>query len=151
MPPLDWWHCLRVRDEPGSLALRGVTTETAKLLLDAEARGELAAELGRLLPGVTHPELVEGVLGVVRHAAEQIPELARYQDLAAAAISVAEPEPVPIDDGLLGAALSGQRYHSAGQDTTVIPAIRQLGKLVNGEISAADVNWTQWWNFWLKP
>ncbi|ACU36446.1 hypothetical protein [Actinosynnema mirum] len=94
VPPLDWWHVLRPRDEAGSAALRAVTREAVDALLDAATdadgqvdeldehdrqgwlaavrRGEpdaLAEAITAALPGLTHPGLIAGVADVVRRAA----------------------------------------------------------------------------------
>ena len=85
-----FWHNLRPRDEQGSLALRSLTdAQAAGLLAAARPRGHAegeeqiwvvvagvrlprtrpelvpTAEVGELLPGVTHPLLRAGVAGLV--------------------------------------------------------------------------------------
>ncbi|GAA2658799.1 MULTISPECIES: hypothetical protein [Actinosynnema] len=94
VPPLDWWHVLRPRDEAGSAALRAVTREAVDAMLDAAvgeeglieeldrhdrqawlaavSRGQavpLAEAITTALPGLTHPGLIAGVADVVRRAA----------------------------------------------------------------------------------
>lgn len=90
--PLEWLHMLRVRDEAGSLALRKITGETAKALLEAE---DLPAAVARLLPEITHPALIQGVTGVVRVAADCRSAAEECRTLAA---NVPKPRPVPADD-----------------------------------------------------
>ncbi|ATE54051.1 hypothetical protein [Actinosynnema pretiosum] len=94
VPPLDWWHVLRPRDEAGSAALRAVTREAVDAMLDAAvgeeglveeldkhdrqawlaavSRGQaipLAEAITTALPGLTHPGLIAGVADVVRRGA----------------------------------------------------------------------------------
>ncbi|MFI9011127.1 hypothetical protein ACIGNX_28220 [Actinosynnema sp. NPDC053489] len=105
VPPLDWWHLLRPRDEAGSAALRGVTREAVDRMLAAaraEAREErtlrdrlaalvrgeregLAGAVTSALPGLTHPALVAGVVEVVRRAAELERSFRGYAEIGAAA------------------------------------------------------------------
>ncbi|GIG62033.1 DNA-binding protein [Longispora fulva] len=89
LPPERFWHHMRVRDEAGSAALRAVTDAQAAELV-AGAVGLLAAEpvagapdpvaelVRRVLPGISHPELVAGVAGIVGVAASQAAMLADY-------------------------------------------------------------------------
>lgn len=161
VPPDNWWHCLRVRDEAGSLALRAIGREqVAKLLAAAvaEQTGEadsgggiarrlpklfggkgnatgLAAVVSRELPQVTHPGLVEGLLGVLRYAATLHADLAHYGALSTAAAEL-EPAPVRADGPVvsereLRSALDWQSrartyysYGNSGTDAeTVLPSV----------------------------
>lgn len=73
VPPAAYWHHLRPRDPAGSRALREVTLEQATRLLegatgmDAEHVPALVREV---IGGLTAPELVAGVAGVVAVAAK---------------------------------------------------------------------------------
>ncbi|WP_158845880.1 hypothetical protein [Saccharothrix deserti] len=108
VPPLDWWHLLRPRDEAGSAALRGVTREAVDRMLAAAlaeprekrtirerlaalARGErggLDGAVTAALPGLTHPALIVGVVGVVSRAADLLRSYREYATIAAAAREV---------------------------------------------------------------
>ncbi|MEJ8640508.1 hypothetical protein WKI68_01815 [Streptomyces sp. MS1.HAVA.3] len=70
LPPA-FWYLLRTRDAAGSRALRTVRPESAEALLTAALDGEVAlrAAVGRELPEVTDPVLVEAVVAVAGRAA----------------------------------------------------------------------------------
>lgn len=77
LPPPLFWHCLRPRDLQGSHALRNVSFETSRGLLQIAAE-EIGPEntfprvleaIKQRLPEVTHPRLRAGVLGAVAFAA----------------------------------------------------------------------------------
>ncbi|GAA4601010.1 hypothetical protein BJY16_003729 [Actinoplanes octamycinicus] len=76
LPPLDWWHALRARDEAGSAALRGLDETTAAALLavdDAVAdpdalRAAVAATVRTHLPAVTDTVLADRIADVAAHA-----------------------------------------------------------------------------------
>lgn len=78
IPPLAFWHHLRARDERGSEALRALTTETARGLLDAALAEPTSTRdaIERLLPAVTSPQVRDGIFGVVEHAAGVAQKLA---------------------------------------------------------------------------
>jgi len=95
LPPPAHWHYLRARDEAGSAALRAVTDGQARELLDGAAgsdRAAVVALVARVLPGITSPELVAGVAGIVRQAAKHQARLAKF-----GAVLAGEPldEPAP--------------------------------------------------------
>ncbi|PPK71161.1 hypothetical protein V5P93_003025 [Actinokineospora auranticolor] len=119
-----WWHALRPRDEAGSAALRAVSLESAREMVEA-ATAEMPAPDGRLdwrdldrdtdvnqvtydrlqrgdytaldkavlaaLPGLTHPALLAGVVGVVRRAAWLGLAVREFAELGAAAEHVTTP------------------------------------------------------------
>lgn len=80
--PLTFWHLLEARDDAGSKALRAITDDKARAMLDA-ARAEMSEGrevdldtlektrlvIAKQLPEVTHPGLARGILGVVAEAA----------------------------------------------------------------------------------
>lgn len=80
--PLTFWHLLEARDDAGSKALRAITDDKARAMLDA-ARAEMSeggevdldtlekarAVVAKQLPEVTHPGLARGIVGVVAEAA----------------------------------------------------------------------------------
>ena len=158
VPPLDWWHLLRPRDEAGSAALRGVTREAVDRLLAAARdeerdkrtvrerltallkgeRGGLAGVVTAALPGLTHPALVSGVVDLVRRAAELERSYRGYAEIAAAAREV-DPVLAPtgpdVTEDEVNAALNwfgGYRsYNSRGPVPTSLPAlIAALGETV---------------------
>jgi hypothetical protein len=117
LPPLEYWHCLQPRDLRGSLALRQVTDVTAAGLLQAAAsqlRGRepadrLADRIRELLPEVTHPALIAGIVSVAWFAAEQQARLDAVAERLSQALSAAPSEPVAPagpGNGLLRAALT---------------------------------------------
>ncbi|PSL51744.1 hypothetical protein B0I31_11857 [Saccharothrix carnea] len=150
VPPLDWWHLLRPRDEAGSAALRGVTREAVDRMLAAAReegpdkrtirerltalvkgeRGGLAGVVAAALPGLTHPALISGVVDLVRRAAELERSYRGYAEIAAAAREV-DPVLAPtgpdVTEDQVNAALNwfgGYRsYHSRGPVPTPLPAL----------------------------
>ncbi|MFE9750506.1 hypothetical protein ACFYOT_36855 [Saccharothrix saharensis] len=150
VPPLDWWHLLRPRDEAGSAALRGVTREAVERMLAAAraetgekrtvrerlkalVRGErdgLAGVVTAALPGLTHPALISGVVDLVRRAAGLERSFRGYADIAAAAREV-DPIRAPtgpeVTEDEVNAALNwfgGYRsYNSRGPVPTALPAL----------------------------
>ncbi|MDU0292290.1 hypothetical protein [Saccharothrix longispora] len=106
VPPRDWWHALRPRDEAGSAALRAVTREAVEAMMAAADATKPVAAVDRLaalrrgehdeytraitdaLPGLTDPALVVGVCDVVRRAAEVRRSYRRYAEVAEAARGV---------------------------------------------------------------
>jgi hypothetical protein len=165
VPPLDWWHCLRPRDEAGSVALRAITRDQATALLAAavaERDGsepqqrakllprllgrktpeDLPATLRRELPQVTHPELVAGLLGVLRYAARLQTGLAGYADLAEQAESLdpnPEPETAPEPDATeVAKALDWTRqvrtyYSSNRSDPSLVAVLGELAAAAAGQ------------------
>ncbi|SHN42723.1 hypothetical protein [Cryptosporangium aurantiacum] len=119
------WHHLRPRDLAGSAVLRAVTDEQAALLLaagardhavveeaeaakrrltPAEATAEVRAAVAEVLPGVTHPELVNGLVGIVALAAERAALLA---ELSAGLQHAASAEPVAVKEVVSGKPADG--------------------------------------------
>ncbi|MFO0715194.1 MAG: hypothetical protein U0353_35480 [Sandaracinus sp.] len=93
MLPLPFWHYFTPRDERGSRALRAVTDDAARALLDARRRERPRAtaldaqgmqdELARVLPDVTDPALRREILFAVDRAAqlsEKLVDLVRTRD-----------------------------------------------------------------------
>lgn len=88
--PLVWWHFLKVRDQAGSEALRRISAEACRQLLqtaraecpkpDDDDDDDVDVDLSKLpktletlqqvLPEVTHPRLQRGILGIVAQAAQ---------------------------------------------------------------------------------
>jgi hypothetical protein len=75
IPRAPWLHYTSPRDEKGSRALRAISTETCRALLDAAADAEGAAQkeaieaaMAKALPDLTHPLVRSGVAGAVRIA-----------------------------------------------------------------------------------
>ncbi|WP_432897160.1 hypothetical protein ACQP1S_18985 [Micromonospora matsumotoense] len=147
VPPLEFWHFLRPRDEAGSAALRVVTDAQAGALL-AEAAGLDAAQVpalvGRHLPQLTAPALVAGVAGLVTRAAAQV---ARLRTLAAVldgeqdnALPAVEQTPAgaPAVDRLLAEGLAGliQYCYAAGDSS--LRLISQAGAALTGTGPTSD-------------
>ncbi|WP_433059833.1 hypothetical protein [Dactylosporangium sp. CS-033363] len=90
LPHAAFWHQLRPRDEPGSLALRAFGDEEAGRVMHAVAGlagadadtaeipdDAVRAAVRAALPGLSDARLIAGVGGVVRHAARAALRLAR--------------------------------------------------------------------------
>ncbi|WP_192582565.1 DNA-binding protein [Streptomyces triticiradicis] len=136
LPPVQYWECLTARDPEGSASLRTIDRDTAAALLSAaggEDKEVLPEAVRSLLP-VTHPALVAGIAGVVRHAAGQQAVL----DAVAARLTRAldggpeEEGPAgPPDSVLLDAANglcdSGRSWWNRDKETdTVFRALREF-------------------------
>ncbi|MEV0127681.1 hypothetical protein AB0H83_04355 [Dactylosporangium sp. NPDC050688] len=120
LPPVTYWHFLRVRDEAGSAALRAATDEQVTRLLAAVAdlvgpEAGIDADTARKLVGEAFPEvgapaLVAGISGVVKQAARSTARLVALTT-ATAAISAGtaqvDPDAHLPHDRVLNAALSG--------------------------------------------
>ncbi|WP_432989103.1 hypothetical protein [Dactylosporangium sp. CA-233914] len=100
VPPVQYWHLMRPRDEAGSLALRAFGDDDAGRVLAAVAalagpeaeKAEIpdepvAAAVRQVLPQLSDPALVAGVGGVVRHAARAAVRLARLTSATAEIIA----------------------------------------------------------------
>ncbi|RLK54372.1 hypothetical protein [Actinokineospora cianjurensis] len=153
--PLHWWHVLRPRDEAGSAALRAVSRGAVEKMLKAavaerEGDGEsvvravfAALRAGKQdrvvkavlagLPGLSHPALVAGVVGVVRMAAEHLVRLRAFNDIAKAAREqgdwLAGTGPVVTEDEVSAALNHFGRYESGrptGAATTMPAALAAL-------------------------
>lgn len=126
LPPLSHWYALRPRDTEGSAALRAADRETVAALLKSAAAARTADELPALvtaaLPRITAPELVGGVVEVLRFTLVQQKALdavaARLsQDAGAAETAPQGPTDQLIDQALSG--LTGSTYYRGGADTDV--------------------------------
>ncbi|MFJ7159659.1 DNA-binding protein [Streptomyces sp. NPDC101118] len=128
LPPADHWFCLRTRDHEGSLALRGIGTDTASALFAAAAKAvpapdtythqgtgvtratvELTALVRTALPQVTDPALVEGVVAQLGQALDQRALLDGIARRLAAGTDAEPGSRVPDgpNDGVLAHAVSG--------------------------------------------
>ena len=84
VPPVAFWHYLTPRDIASSRALRGVTIDHARTILDTAIKelsarpqsptlaAALQAAITAALPGVTHPAIVAGIAGHAERAAELV-------------------------------------------------------------------------------
>ncbi|MER7463773.1 DNA-binding protein [Streptomyces sp. NPDC097981] len=128
LPPLPFWYALRPRDTEGSAALRAADRVTIGALLKAAAAAETATELPDLvraaLPRVTSPQLIGGIVEVLRFALTQQQALdgvaARLDpDTGAAADRQPEgPTDELIADALHG--LIGAGYYRWGTQTDAV-------------------------------
>ncbi|WP_329417716.1 DNA-binding protein [Streptomyces sp. NBC_01268] len=126
LPPMPYLYMLRARDPQGSAALRGADAESAGVLLKAAVVAERAADLPELvsaaLPRLSSPELIAGVVKVLRFAVRQQKAL---DDVAARLDPAAEPAEARVpgpSDQLIGRALYGivgTGYHRHGADSDV--------------------------------
>lgn len=144
LPPTPFWHCLRPRDPEGSAQLRRIDDAQAALLLKAGAeqsgRGQqhdrLPDLIGELLPQVTDRNLLAGIAGVVRYAAEQqvmLDQVAARLDGALAG-GLRDTGPVGPDDSILSEplrSLGASRLHwsHSGKDGDgVFRQLRLIGE-----------------------
>ncbi|WP_436521030.1 hypothetical protein [Actinoplanes sp. HUAS TT8] len=115
VPPLDWWHAMRPRDEAGSAVLRDLDESTAEALLAVDdavtgtvgLREAVTANVVAHLPGVTAEALRERIAEVAARAVRlrrRIAEITRHLDEPAGAEPATTP---PITDGALEAAWHG--------------------------------------------
>lgn len=151
VPPARLWHALRPRDVPGSLALRRVDDALALRLLDA-AVADLAADaddvampltrqaIAAALPEITHPRLVDGVVGLVRGAAGVQQELRSFVATRSPSDDATSDGPDPA--GIVGADLvalgnvglgGGRHGRGAGRPGVQISSV---GRYLTGELSA---------------
>ncbi|MFJ2786078.1 MULTISPECIES: DNA-binding protein [unclassified Streptomyces] len=127
LPPLSHLYALRPRDTAGSAALRSADAGTAGTLLKAAAAAELVADLPPLvstaLPEITAPEIVAGVVKVLRFAVQQQKAL---DAVAARTDPTAERSPARAEgpaDRLIGEALlgiAGTGYYQRGSEEDVL-------------------------------
>ncbi|WFE97732.1 hypothetical protein [Micromonospora sp. WMMD987] len=147
VPPLEYWHFLRPRDEAGSAALRDVTDAQAGALL-AEAAGldagQVPALVGRHLPQLTAPALVAGVAGLVTRAAEQVTRLrtlaAVLDGEQATALPAQEPAPAgaPAVDRLLSEGLAGLIQYCYSAEDSSLRLISRAGAALTGTDPTPD-------------
>jgi hypothetical protein len=135
LPPIEFWHYLRPRDEAGSLALRAVTTDVARALLDAgedEGAG-LPAAIAAGLPSVTNDALRAGVGLVSKLAYELEQRLLTLQEERAGG-KVGERSESEIQDSAVTDALDNLRHYWSWGGSYVSAEIRTLGAfLARGE------------------
>ncbi|MBP5862851.1 hypothetical protein F3K20_20725 [Streptomyces scabiei] len=159
LPPPAYWHFLTPRDDASSKALRAVRDTEARALLGAAtlgtpgaptgaAEGTGAAEaavravLGRLLPEVTEPRIVDGVVRVTLLAADALRRratLSRRVRIMRSGPVVTLPAEIP--DTALSPALHGLlpelRAHDApvpGPRPATLTSIAADGRYLRGEI-----------------
>ncbi|WP_326687477.1 hypothetical protein OIE63_10130 [Streptomyces sp. NBC_01795] len=105
MPPKAFWHFLTPRDLSGSRALREISEDTVRGLLAAAATSESALReaLGALLPEVSHPLLLDGIVGCVQDAAGRIPDRNKLLRV----LEQPTPRPLKVSEADLDGALNG--------------------------------------------
>ncbi|MFF2573595.1 DNA-binding protein [Streptomyces sp. NPDC058084] len=124
LPPVPYLYMLRARDPQGSAALRGADAESAGVLLKAAALAERAADLPELvtaaLPQVSAPELIAGVVKVLRFAVRQQKALDAVAARLDPAAGHAQPRVQGPSDQVIGKALHGivgAGYYRYGADS----------------------------------
>jgi hypothetical protein len=152
VPPLAWWHYLRLRDEAGSAVLRDVTDEVAAVLMreieaafrDAKEvdRDAVRATVARLLPGVTDPALTDGIVGVVRDAIRHGQTLRALAAVLAGELLVQE-QPVAVEeasrpgsDSALQAALHGMIPYCYNRGHSALDMFTALGPALTGTVDS---------------
>ncbi|MEU9143883.1 DNA-binding protein [Streptomyces sp. NPDC048349] len=126
LPPLSHWYALRPRDPEGSAALRTADRETVAALLKSAAAAAKAEDLPDLvsaaLPQVTAPELIGGIIEVLRFTLAQQKALDEVAARLTPDAEAAGTGPVGPTDALLDQALSGLTgtgYYVQGANTDV--------------------------------
>ncbi|MEU7554333.1 DNA-binding protein [Streptomyces sp. NPDC044571] len=111
LPPLPFWYALRPRDPEGSAALRAADRDTAAALLRAAATAEKDSDLPGLvsaaLPQVTAPQLIGGIVEVLRFALTQQKALDAVAARLDPGTQAGSDEPAGPEDHLLADALHG--------------------------------------------
>ncbi|MEU6036728.1 hypothetical protein ABZ801_15090 [Actinomadura sp. NPDC047616] len=125
-PPPAFWHFLRPRDPASSRALRQVTRDAVRDLLDAARDGDTAvrAALARVLPEVTDPRIADGVAAVAQRAARVLrrrEELSRRVAVVRSGALVRPAAETP--DAHLLAALRGLILGKVPHEPTAQPAL----------------------------
>ncbi|WP_034590611.1 hypothetical protein [Hamadaea tsunoensis] len=162
LPPLDWWHALRPRDEAGSAALRALDEVTAAALMavDDEVTGTekvkaaVAATVAAHLPAVTDAVLRDRIVEVVSRAVRL-----RRRIATVAAHLEAVPRPAPavatVSDEALRLAWDGltdghRGYYHSGQSGAryqTLEQISQVAEVLAGAtrpaIPGVSAAWTQ--------
>lgn len=112
LPPLPFWYALRPRDLEGSAALRAADGGTMATLLKSAAAAETVTDLPdvvrAVLPRVTAPQLIGGIIEVLRFALvqqEALHDVAARLDPGSGA--VVDEHPSGPTDRLLSEALLG--------------------------------------------
>lgn len=144
--PLYYWHCLRVRDEKGSIALRSISEDTTQKLLDAarserherrergledDERPETMKLLRSTITTLTDSRLIRGVVGILDNAAEladRLDEAGRVRDPEG---EIAAQEETGIDDEAFKQALNGIADSDWGEGS-LVSQLRALGTLAEG-------------------
>ncbi|MFE1809596.1 DNA-binding protein [Streptomyces sp. NPDC059533] len=123
LPPLPFWYALRPRDPEGSKALRAADRDTVAALLASAAAVEKVSDLpglvGAAFPQITAPELVGGVIEVLRFALAQQKALDEVAARLHADQDAARQEESGPVDRLIGEALAGllgTAYYYWGSD-----------------------------------
>ncbi|MEV8554101.1 hypothetical protein AB0L04_30345 [Streptomyces glaucescens] len=146
VPPPAFWHFLTPRDERSSKALRTVGAEAVRALLRAARQAAdddaLRERVTGILPDVTEPRIVDGVVRAARTAADVLrrrEELSRRVGVMRAGPVVDLAAPVPDTD--LAPALSGLlpelRLYEAyrpEQHPGTLTAVAADGRHLRGEI-----------------
>ncbi len=133
LPPLSHWYALRPRDTEGSAALRAADRETVAALLKSAAAAEKAADLPDLvsaaLPRITAPEIIGGIVEVLRFTLTQQKSL----DAIAARL---HPDTNPVEEREQG---PGDRLIADGLSGLIGPGYYRW----NGESDAAHYTLTE--------
>ncbi|BCY07147.1 hypothetical protein [Actinoplanes sp. L3-i22] len=149
VPPVEWWHAMRPRDEAGSAALRALTRSTAAALLDAD--DSMAGPEAKHLPEVTDPVLRARIAAVVARAVtlrRRIAEIAPLLEPVAAIAPTAGDSALRLAwDGLCTGNTTYYRGR-AGSDR-ILEQIQRAGAMLAepetadaGPLSAVSAQWT---------
>ena len=161
--PQLYWHLFRARDPVGSRALRAASPEVAVRLLEG-AVSELSStsppggspETGELrelpatrrlavelFPEITHPGLLRGLLGVVRHAAAlavQHRQLVMERDPEAASVTATAVEVWDRDEEGWLRDVAGTLGMSKWQRESYTRHWSIVGAFLCGDVTAADIH-----------
>lgn len=142
VPPPAYWHFLTPRDEPASKALRAIGDEAVRALLEASGEAGVRAEIARVLPEVTEPRVVDGVVRAALLAAD----VRRRREELSRRVGIMRSGPVvrlcaAVADTVLAPALGGLlpdlRPYEAfvpGPHPATLTALAADGRHLRGEI-----------------
>ncbi|GAA3850443.1 hypothetical protein [Streptomyces sedi] len=110
MPPKAFWHFLTPRDLTGSRALREIPEDTVRALLAATATSTpaLRKALDTLLPEVSHPLLLDGLMGVLQETHHRIRDRERLLKV----LGQETPQVLGVQEHHLDGALHGLVSHT---------------------------------------
>ncbi|GAA2580381.1 hypothetical protein GCM10010435_67120 [Winogradskya consettensis] len=161
LPPFEWWHALRARDEAGSAALRAIdeTTSAALLAVDDTVSGTVrvkeavAANVAAHLPEVTDTVLRARVVEVVALAVRMRRRIAEIPRHLGAQAAPERPLPAVTDSAIRlawdGLTRTTHNYYSgpSGPRHQILEQVTAVGELLagsdlHGDIPAATAGWT---------
>ena len=152
--PILFWHFLSPRDEAGSKALRAVTTEMAKAMIDAVGPDatRLTAAIRAALPQLVDARLLSGIEGIVRearHGRDLLSERHKAWDPAQAPVTVESTVPEVGDDQILeaiaGIAMRVGHIQGSGlEELTTVARLMEKGLAGTEPVRLEDAGQLPW-------